>query len=79
MPSIISPRTGRLLVEDLLGSDIFRKLLEMLSKDRRLSPEKRHEVILRVYRRREEIDNGSMTLADVAAFEADNILRERPN
>jgi hypothetical protein len=78
-PAIISPKTGRPLVEDVLGANIYRKLMHMLSKDARLSPEMKHEVMVRVLRRRDEIDNGSRTLADVAAYEANNLLNENPN
>ncbi len=78
-PAIISPKTGRPLVEDVLGTDIFRKLMHMLSKDGRLPPEMKHEVMIRVLRRRDEIDNGSRTLADVAAYEAERLLQEQTN
>lgn len=78
-PTIISPYTGRPLVEDILGAEIFKRLMHMLSKDGRLSPEMKHEVMVRVLRRRDEIDNGSRTLADVAATEANNLLREMAN
>lgn len=78
-PKIISPRTGRPLVEDLLGEDNLRRLMGMLSKDERLSPEMKHAVILRVVARRSEIDDGSKTLADIAAFEADRLIKERAN
>jgi hypothetical protein len=78
-PAIISPITGRPLVEDVLGADIFKRLMHMLSKDERLSPDMKHEVMIRVLKRRDEIDSGSRTLADVAANEANNLLKERAN
>jgi hypothetical protein len=78
-PAIISPITGRPLVEDVLGTDIFKRLMHMLSKDERLSPDMKHEVMIRVLKRRDEIDSGSRTLADVAANEANNLLKERAN
>lgn len=78
-PHIISPYTGRPLVEDFLGKTTFDKLNKMLAKDSRLSPDMRSEVLLRVYARRHEIDDRSRTLGDIAAEEANRIVKETAN
>lgn len=75
-PKIISPYTGRPLVEDFMGAEMLNKLIRMLEGDKRLTDEMKHEVMVRVIARREEIESGARTLGDVAAFEADVVIRQ---
>jgi hypothetical protein len=75
-PKIISPYTGRPLAEDYIGADIMNKLIRMLEGDKRLSSGMKHEVMVRVIARRAEIGTDAKKLSDVAAYEAENVIRE---
>jgi hypothetical protein len=72
--SILSPKTGKPLVEETFGVLPYLRLLKMLANDDRLSNDMKHEVLIRVLRRKSEIDSGSRTLGDVAAQEANRLV-----
>lgn len=73
-PVIRSPSTDRLLVEDVLGASLYKRLKSMLEKDRRLSPDMKLLALLGVLKRKQELDTGR-TLTDVAAEEAEKAIR----
>jgi len=72
--AILSPDTDRLMAEDILGANLYKRLKRMLEKDTRLSPDMRLIALLGVLKRRDELD--SKTLSDVATEEAEKAIRK---
>lgn len=72
--NILSPGTDRLMAEDILGANLYKRLKRMLEKDMRLSPDMRLVALLGVLKRRDELD--SKTLSDVATEEAEKAIRK---
>ncbi len=75
--AILSPDTDRLMAEDILGANLYKRLKRMLEKDMRLSPDMRLIALLGVLKRRDELDN--KTLSDVATEEAEKAIRKSAN
>lgn len=76
---IVSPRTNRPLVEDLFGVAFVKKLRAMLEKDVRLSSDMKFTVFFNVLRRKNEMENGSMTLNDLISQESEKATRKSAN
>jgi len=75
-PRIISPKTNKPAVEDLMKKSDLSKLVRMLHNDKRLDEDTKLRVIFAVCKRQNEMEQGS-TLGDITGEEVRKVLEKK--